>query len=168
MKDIIETIGNILSYLNPFSENFFGIKLLELLGDLLKSLFIPSQERLQAISDTVSSKFAFITSIKEAINSMQNMFNNLGTAPKLEIEVGATKWTEKQKLTILDLSFYKPFKPLGDLMITGFCYLAFIWRMLLMLPNIINGAGGGIESFTSVTGYKASDFFIKEDLRDGH
>ena len=53
-------------------------------------------------------------------------------------------------------------------MITGFCYLAFIWRMLLMLPNIINGAGGGIESFTSVTGYKASDFFIKEDLRDGH
>ena len=91
--------------MNPFSENFFGIKLLELLGDLLKSLFIPSQERLQAISDTVSSRFAFITSIKEAINSMQNMFNNLGTAPKLEIEVGETKWTEKQKLTILDLSF---------------------------------------------------------------
>lgn len=132
--------------MNPFSENFFGIKLLELLSDLLKSLFIPSQERLTAISYTVTSKFSFITSIKEAINSMQNMFNNLGTAPKLEIEVGATKWTEKQKLTILDLSFYKPFKPLGDLMITGFCYLAFIWKLLVSLPSIISGAGGLVGS----------------------
>ena len=120
--------------------------MLELLGDLLKSLFIPSQERLTAISYTVTSKFSFITSIKEAINSMQNMFNNIGTAPKLEIEVGATKWTEKQKLTILDLSFYKPFKPLGDLMITGFCYLAFIWKLLVSLPSIISGAGGLVGS----------------------
>ena len=167
LKEVISTIGNILSYINPFSENFFAYKLLELLGELLKSLFIPSEERLTAISDAVSSKFSFVTSIKEAINGMKNMFNNLGTAPKLQIEVGATKWTEKQTLTILDLSFYKPFKPLGDLMITGFCYLAFIWRMLLMLPNIISGAGGGIATFTSVTGYKSSDFFVKEDLKDG-
>lgn len=135
-----------LDYLNPFSENFFVYKLIELLGNLLKDLFIPSQERLTAISDTVTSKFSFITSIKEAVNAMQNMFNNLGTAPKLEIEVGATKWTEKQNLTILDLSFYKPFKPLGDLMITGFCYLAFIWKLLVSLPSIISGAGGFVGS----------------------
>ena len=77
---------------------------------------------------------------------MKNMFNNLGTAPKLQIEVGATKWTEKQTLTILDLSFYKPFKPLGDLMITGFCYLAFIWKLLVSLPSIISGAGGFVGS----------------------
>lgn len=135
-----------MDYLNPLSENFFVYKLIELLGNLLKSLFIPSEERLTAISDTVTTKFSFITSIKEAVNAMQNMFNNLGTAPKLEIEVGATKWTDKQKLTILDLSFYKLFKPLGDLMITGFCYLAFIWKLLVSLPSIISGAGGFVGS----------------------
>ena len=103
-----------MSYLNPFSENFFGIKLLELLGDLLKSLFIPSQERLESINTTVSSKFSFVTTIKQAINSTQEMLNSMESVPRLQLEVGSTKWTEKQTLTILDLSFYKPFKPFGD------------------------------------------------------
>ena len=150
LKDTIDVINNILDFLNPFSENFFVYKLIELLGNLFNDLFIPSQERLTAISDTVNSKFSFITSIKEAINEMQNIFNNLGTSPKLEIEVGSTKWTEKQKLTIIDLSFYKPFKPIGDLMITGFCYLAFVWRILLKLPSIINGTSGGVGGIVEI------------------
>lgn len=151
MKDIIETIGNILSYLNPFSENFFGIKLLELLADLLKSLFIPSQERLESINTTVSCKFSFVTTINQAINLTQEMLNGLESAPKLQLEVGSTKWTEKQTLTILDLSFYKPFKPFGDLVITGFCYLAFIWKMLLSLPSFINGTAGGVSGVNEIT-----------------
>lgn len=47
---IIEGLGgfftNIISYLNPFSENFFGYKLISLLGDLLKNLFVPSEDYL--------------------------------------------------------------------------------------------------------------------------
>lgn len=112
----------------------------------MKALFIPSEERLVAISDAVTTKFSFVTSIKESINAMENIFNNLGTAPKLEISVNATKYTEAQKLTIVDLNFYKPFKPIGDLMITGFCYLAFIWKLLVSLPSIISGAGGFVGS----------------------
>lgn len=40
-KSIWETIKEILSYLNPFSENFFAYKLVELIFDGIKSLFIP-------------------------------------------------------------------------------------------------------------------------------
>lgn len=40
-KNIFEKIGDILSYINPFSENFFGKKLVELILDGLKSLFVP-------------------------------------------------------------------------------------------------------------------------------
>lgn len=41
-KGIWETLKDILSYINPFSENFFVYKLVELLLEGLKSLFIPS------------------------------------------------------------------------------------------------------------------------------
>ena len=126
-----------------------GLKLIELLSDLLKKLFIPSEERITALSDIVSSKFSFVTSIKESIEGVQNIINNLGTAPKLTISVGSTKYTTAQQITVLDFSFYQPFKDLGDLMITGFCYLAFIWRMLLYLPNIISGASVGVSNVYS-------------------
>lgn len=44
-KSILGKIGDILSYLNPFSENFFAYKLVDLIIDGLKSLFVP-EERL--------------------------------------------------------------------------------------------------------------------------
>lgn len=43
-KGIWETIKDILSYINPFSENFFVYKLISLLVDAIKSLFIPSDD----------------------------------------------------------------------------------------------------------------------------
>lgn len=43
-KSIWETLKEVLSYINPFSENFFVYKLIELLIDAIKSLFLPSED----------------------------------------------------------------------------------------------------------------------------
>lgn len=43
-KGIWDTLKEVLSYLNPFSENFFVYKLIDLLIDGLKTLFIPSDD----------------------------------------------------------------------------------------------------------------------------
>ena len=43
-KGIWETIKEVLSYINPFSENFFVYKLIDLLIEAIKSLFIPSDD----------------------------------------------------------------------------------------------------------------------------
>lgn len=43
-KGIWDTIKEVLSYINPFSENFFVYKLISLLIDAIKSLFIPSDD----------------------------------------------------------------------------------------------------------------------------
>lgn len=43
-KGIWDTLKDVLSYINPFSENFFVYKLIELLIDGLKALFIPSED----------------------------------------------------------------------------------------------------------------------------
>lgn len=42
-RGIFERIGELLSYINPFSENFFAYKIIELLVDALKGLFVPSE-----------------------------------------------------------------------------------------------------------------------------
>lgn len=75
---------------------------------------------------------------------MEDIINNVGNSPKLTINVGATKYTEAQKLTILDLSFYEDYKPYGDIILTGFIYIMFLWRFFISLPNIINATGGTI------------------------
>lgn len=43
-KGIWGTLKEVLSYINPFSENFFVYKLIDLLIDALKSLFVPSSD----------------------------------------------------------------------------------------------------------------------------
>lgn len=63
-KSILGKIGDILSYINPFSENFFAYKLVELMINGLKSLFIPKNlDFLENFKDTMSEKLGFIASI---------------------------------------------------------------------------------------------------------
>ena len=135
----MEGITSILKYLNPSSDEFFGNKIIELMKDMLKNLFVPSEERLTALTNSVSSKFDFVESIKQAVLSLQNIINNIGNAPKLEIQVSSTKYTEAGTIAILDLNFYKPYKNYGDLVLTGFIYAMFLWRLFSRLPAIIRG-----------------------------
>lgn len=90
---------------------------------------------------------------------MEDIINNTGTSPKLTIDVGATKYTEAQKLTVLDLSFYKEYKPYGDLILTGFIYAIFLWRFFISIPNILNASGGIIESGDMVSDISAYQKF---------
>ena len=114
------------------------------MGELLKSLFVPSEERITSLTSTVSSKFDFVDSIKNAIDSLVDIVNNVGNAPKLNIQLGSTKYTEESTVAI-DFSWYEPFKSYGDLVITGFCYASFLWRLFIKLPGIISGTAGNVE-----------------------
>ena len=52
--------------MNPFSENFFGYKLIELLKQALEFLFVPQQSSIENLVNQVKSKFSFIDSVKIA------------------------------------------------------------------------------------------------------
>lgn len=56
-KNIFERLGDLVSFLNPFSENFFVYKLIELLGNLIKDLFVPSDEFLSQWFTDISDYF---------------------------------------------------------------------------------------------------------------
>lgn len=46
-------MSNILDYLNPFSDNFIGKKIVDLIGDLLKFLFVPEDGYFENVIDTI-------------------------------------------------------------------------------------------------------------------
>ena len=48
-------------------------------------------------------------------------------------------------LTVIDLSWFTPYKSFTDPIITGFAYLFFLWRVFVHLPNIVHGSGGDTE-----------------------
>lgn len=110
----------------------------------MKSLFVPSEERITSLTNIVSSKFDFVDSIKLAIDSLVDIVNNVGSVPSLDIDLGSTKYTEKTTVS-LDFSWYAPFKQYGDLVITGFVYAMYLWRLFIKLPAIISGSAGNIE-----------------------
>lgn len=161
LKGLVNIVSSILDYLNPFSENFFGKKLIELLGDLLEFLFVPDETRILAFQNVFTSKLDFIDSIKYSVDFFLSFFEDLGTAPKIELHLSdnSSKYHFiDSDVAIIDLSFFEPFKTYSDLIITAFVYLFFCWRIFINIPNIISGGAGVIHTQEQVQdiqlGYK--------------
>lgn len=77
-KNIFEKIGEILSYINPFSENFFGKKLVDLIINGIKSLFIPGDDFFSNffndLNDWFSDRFGFLYYPLELLFDVLNRF----------------------------------------------------------------------------------------------
>ena len=84
---------------------------------------------------------------------MKDLISNVGAAPKLTININYNKYGVKE-LTIIDLEWYKPYKTYGDLILTGFIYAFFLWRLFITVPNILYGVGGAVHDSYKITEIK--------------
>lgn len=105
-------------------------------------------------SDTISGgfnnvygNFGFAEDVKKNVNGMVDVITNTSEAPKFQINVNSKYY--KGTLTIVDLSWYAPYKEMGDNVICIFAYLGFLWRIFIRLPDIIRGAGANSYSLNS-------------------
>lgn len=144
LKKLWEFLGNIISYINPFDDNFLGKKIIELLGDLLKALFVPSEDVINDLVNSVKSHFGFVDTIKDTAKTIQNMFDNTDNLPKITLTLPENKWYNGQ-IVVMDLSWYAPYKQYGDLIISAFIYVFFLWRIFINLPSIISGGAGAVN-----------------------
>jgi len=53
--------------------------------------------------------------------------------------------------TIIDLSWYAPYKEFGDDVICMFFYLGFIWHLFSHMASFINGADSGFNTIGTVS-----------------
>ena len=110
-----------------------------------EKLFTPSQTKIDTLISSVTSKFGFIDSIKNSVSGLIDVLEGTNGAPQLVMTFDHEYL--KGDVAVMDLSWYAPFKPYGDLVLTGFIYLFALWRFFINLPSIIAGIGGGIQSF---------------------
>ena len=68
------------------------------------------------------------------------MNNNITATPSMTINIPNNR-TGITQLTVIDLSWYAPYKTYGDLLITVFVYIFFVWRVFAHIPEILHGVG---------------------------
>lgn len=97
--------------------------------------------------DQILNKFSFTSTITNNVNGLIDFITSIEPCPTLTLDVNS-KWYSGE-LKVIDLSFYEPYKEAGDLIITAFAYLLFLWQVFLKLPDIINGVGSTAHGVTS-------------------
>lgn len=143
-------LKDLFSWINPFSDNFIGKKIVELIGDLLKFLFVPSEDSINNLVNSVKSHFGFIDTINNTSSMIKDMFNDSSKLPKVTLTLKDNEWYNGE-ITVIDLSWYAPYKEYGDMIISAFIYVFFFWRIFVNLPSIISGAGGAFNDTTIAT-----------------
>ena len=131
---------SILDYLNPFSDNFIGKKIIELLGNLLRTLFIPSNDYFQNKFEEVKYKLSLKLSFDSYIDLLENIYN-LATDQMITIdiegyEVGGETYSAND---FIDFSIINDLKPTYFGFIRGFVYIFLVFFALNSIYRLIRG-----------------------------
>lgn len=109
-KGIWETIKEIVSFLNPFSENFFVYRLIELLVDAIKSLFIPSDDFFSTyfteLKEWFSDRLGFLFYPFELVIDILNKIVNINfVEPQINIPDICEPFTDNKLINATTFNF---------------------------------------------------------------
>lgn len=145
------------------------------LNGIIEDAFVPDEEKVNVFVDDFNHKFGFVDDMKTNVDNIQKYIFGVTPSPILKIPI--MKVNSKYDYgfgdyLIIDISWYEPYRPYGDLIILAFVWLMFIWRVFVSLPSIISGAPGNIWSNSSTVGTQPAigmnDSTLIEDKRRGH
>lgn len=102
----------------------------------------------------VFSLFTFVDDVKRSMLEVYKAILSIENAPKIDITFNNKYFSGTY--TILDLTWYAPYKELGDNVICTFMYFVFVFKVFKNLPAIISGTVTGVNSFNE----------IKEDINE--
>lgn len=129
-NNFVNTICEIINYLNPWHENFF-----------LKVAFIPSDGYLEAfvsdIKTVFDDKFAFISDIKDFLNNIFGVvIDKNPEPPEFKINLPGGKWG-KGSIKIIDFSIFKDYRPFILNFIRVILWIPFLIKLYKRLPSLI-------------------------------
>jgi len=118
--------------------------------DKIEYLFIPSGDFFSDKFNQFKSHFAFIDTFTNFVNKFKNISNNT-SAPVVSVDFSKaeSKYNYGGVAFALNLAWYSRYKPIGDLIITAFVYVFFIWRFYCRIPELIRGAGINTDNASS-------------------
>lgn len=154
LKDVISFLGELLSYINPFSENFFVYKLIDLLGDLLQWLFVPEDgyfdNQINDLKAKISEKLPYYDYLQlfGTIEQVQS-----GEDIKIGLNgynVGDTTFNDSD---FIDFSFITKYKDIWYSWVRGFVFVFLLIYNINQIIKLFRGynVADGVTSVTSVS-----------------
>lgn len=140
--DFPATIAKILSAILSLPLSI-AQAIIDLLADLLKALFVPDTVALEAELTGFTGKFPWISNLFDWVKYLITLMVT-SEPPKLYIHFENSETAKYQTLgtlVIFDASWYTPYKPYGDALLSAFLWALFLWRLFKQMPSIISGAG---------------------------
>lgn len=154
----------ILDFLKGIFDFLFGLvkKILDGLSALIQNLLQPSEESINKLQSQVEEKLPFISDLKGFGDDFANALKNplLSVADNkytTVVDIGAKKGGVSYgtgQVNLLDVSWYLEYKPMGDAIIEGVCWLSFLWNLYGAVPGIIHGAASGVYSTGEIKRWK--------------
>lgn len=134
----------------------------------IRALFIPDAGYLDSAIDALTSKFPFANSIAVMGVDLKQFFLSLGSEPpviRIDLSAATGLYDYGGDMVLVDFSFYEPYKPAMDRILSAFMWLWFCWRMLLGLPGILGGISGlpGVYSDASRAGVVRTEHTVVPD-----
>lgn len=122
----------------------------------LEYLFVPSEGYFEEKIMATRERFLFVDCIIETVESMYDFFATTAfdVPPKFEIDMSNvnSKYDWGGKAFIIDFSWYVPYKPTVDVLLSSILWVFFAWNTFKELPSIINGFGSAINNTTDLGG----------------
>lgn len=130
---LINSLANLLSYLNPFDENFLGKKLVELIGNLFEFLFVPEEDFFTEFQENIKAKFYFTSQISDIFSVLLEDFDYGDEVPTFNISYyGKT-------LSIIDFSPFLEYRVWLHSIILAIAWFIFIRKTFNKIPKLIGG-----------------------------
>lgn len=118
--------------------------LIEGLKELLVALFVPSETAVAELQDLVDVKMPVIGQLEDWVGDLQNVVGNpTQYATQFTVTVDLSKSNGRynygnDKVNLLPIDWYLPYKQQGDLIIVGVAWLVFLWNLYGRIPAILS------------------------------
>lgn len=154
-KSIWGTLKEVLSYINPFSENFFVYKLIDLLIDMFISLFVPSNdffsEWFSDLNEWLGERFGFLYYPFELVIDVLNRISALKFSdsfvlsfPDLKISLFGEESTliKSFSYNFNDLVAVSPFDSIYDFYLIAVDVILILGLVILIKNTFVEIFGG--------------------------
>lgn len=117
----------------------------EAIASAIANIFVPDAELITGIYNTINGKFAFIQQMANFLNQILSVQEEIPAIYIYPHNKGATSILEYapadvERILVLDMTWYVPYRETVNNIISGFLWLAFLWAFWKRIPGIISGA----------------------------
>ena len=155
-SSIVEFLGSMLSYINPFSDNFFGYTLIELLYDLLvtvfKYLFVPDDDYFSSYFESLQNRLNEVFPFYDYLEQLEEVeTNSTDISTSITISGISIFGQSISSSDYIDLSIFNNYKETWYTWCRVFIYILLVLYnineviKLMRGVNAFNGSGKSAE-----------------------